>query len=282
MTAQTMTTSTGAGTEPEAFTWAETGNVMRSEWTKIRSVRSTMWTLVSAVVLMLGVSALLSALIAAHWDELSAEDIVAFDATEISLAGLVLAQLSIVVLGVMTMSGEYRTGMIRTTLMALPRRWELLIAKGVVFTALTFVVGLTASFGSFFLGQALLSSQDVEASLSDPGVLRAVFGSALFLSVTGLFGLAMGTLLRHTAGAITAMVGLLFIIPTILTMLPGAWADKVQKYYLPSDQIVSTNNVNDGTGLDHPLGPWAGFGMYCLQIAVVLVLAGLTLHRRDA
>ncbi len=203
---------------------------VRSEFTKIRSVRSTYWTLLALVVACVGIGALFS------WGQTQrllrfeqgttlrggkvppgfaaniANDIRS-QAASVSLFGLLIGQLIIIVLGALVITSEYSTGMIRTSLTTMPRRATLFAAKGVVFGLVALVVGLVTSFLAFFAGQAILSSQHVSTTLGHPDVLRTVIGGGLFLAVCGLLSFGLGAMLRHTAGAIAAGIGLMFDEP---------------------------------------------------------------------
>ncbi len=169
-------------------------DLARSEWTKLRSVRSTMWTLIVTVVLGLGVSAIATAETRSHWSTMSVQSIQSFDPTALSLIGVFIAEFAIGVLGVLVMSAEYSTGTIRAVFSAAPRRNRVLLAKILVFTTLAVVVAEFVSFMSFFLGQALLSSPAVHATLSTPGALRAVVGCGLYVATLGLLGLGIATI----------------------------------------------------------------------------------------
>jgi ABC-type transport system involved in multi-copper enzyme maturation permease subunit len=259
------------------MTGSTTVNLLRSEWTKLRSLRSTVWTLLATVVIMIGFGVLLG-VVAVNSGEVAAEiGGNAAVAAELPMAGVLFAQLSMAVLGVLVISGEYRTGMIRTTFAAVPRRARLLSAKAAVFTAVALVTGLVASFGAFLAGQAVMAGEGLDASLGDPGVLRMVVGVALYLTVCGLLGLALGTLLRHAAGAIVTVVALLFVVPPLLRLLPGRWGDAVADHFLTNagERILV---VAPEAG---ELSPWAGFGVYCLWAAVLVAAALLLLRRRD-
>jgi len=197
---------------------ASFGGALRSELTKIRSVRSTYWTLAAMVIITIGISALLSwgriqdyasqpAFVQAHMAvEIRAR------ATEFSMFGLILGQLVIAVLGALTITAEYSTGMIRTSLTVMPRRETVYMAKALVFTVIALVAGLVTSFGSYFIGQAIFATHHLNSSIGQPGVLRAVIGGGLFLGACGLLSFGIGALLRHTAGAITTSVALLFVV----------------------------------------------------------------------
>jgi len=204
---------------------------LRSEFTKIRSVRSTYWTLLVLLAVSIGIGAAISAATAANWSHTTAQDRATFDATQASIAGLFyLGQLVIVVLGAMVITAEYSTGMIRTSLTAMPRRATMYIAKAAVFAVVALVVTLAAAFISFFLGQSLLASTHESATLSQPGVLRAVVGSALYVTLVGLFAFAAGAIFRHTAATITSIIGLLFVIPILAHLLPSSWYDDLARW----------------------------------------------------
>ena len=183
---------------------------MLSEWTKFRSLRSTVYTLLIAVVFMIGLGALITAITANQPGGLEPGQ----SAISTSLSGIFFAQLAIGVLGVLLITGEYSTGMIRSSLTVVPRRLPMLWGKMAVFAGVVFLTMLVASFAAFFVGQALLSGQHLDASLSDPGALRAVVGAALYVTVAGITALALGALLRNTAAAITTFVAVFFVIPT--------------------------------------------------------------------
>jgi ABC-2 type transport system permease protein len=245
--------------------------LLRSEWTKIYSVRSTVWTLLTAVVVMLGLGAIISGATAGLGDRAALTD-----PTTVSLAGAPFAAVVVASLGVLLISGEYRTGMIRTTLVAVPRRLRMLAAKTAVFAAVAFGVSLVMSFASFFVGQALLGEK--ATALDAPGVLRSVVGCALYIAAGGLFGLALGTLVRHTAGGIVAVVLLTLVLPQMTALLPGGWGATVRMYFTTNaGQQILRPHAEAGQ-----LDPWAGFGVYCAWIAITLLAAAVLLRRRDA
>jgi len=250
----------------------------RAEWTKMRSVRSTTWTLLVAIGLAIGFSALVGATQVNSWDTLDPAERARFDPTSFSLSGLFLAQLAIGVLGVLMVTSEYATGQIRATLAATPQRLTVLAAKATSFVGVVFVVGLVMSFGAFGVGQAVLSSGGIEASLNDPGALRAVIGGALYLAAVGVLGLGLGTIIRRTAGAITAFVGLLMILPVVTMFLPASWNENVAKYFPARAGMAVFNVVPDPTSLS----PWTGFAVLLAYAAVALLAGGLLLARHDA
>lgn len=260
------------------------GDVLRSEWTKLRSVRSTYWTLLAAVVVTVGISALVCSIYASQYSTMSASDRAFFDPTSFSLNGVFLAQFAIGVLGVLIITGEYSTGAIRSTLAAVPQRRTVLAAKATVFTAVTLVVGLVSCFAAFLVGQAILSTQGIQAHLGDPGVLRAVAGSGIYLAVLGLFALGVGTLIRRSAGAISALFGVILVLPVLVQTLPSSWSNVIAKY-LPSNAgqaIAQTVQAGPHSPGGEMLSPWVGMGVFCLYAAVALAFAAVVLRRRDA
>jgi ABC-2 type transport system permease protein len=264
---------------PPAAGKAGFADALRSEFTKIRSTRSTYWTLLALVVVTVGIGALATAGTASHPQGL---DRATFDATQQSLAGLYVGQLVIAVLGALTITAEYSTGMIRTSLAVQPRRGVLFAAKAVVFAVISLVTGLVACFASFFLGQAILSGHHLSVTLGDPNVLRAVIGGALFLTACGMLAYGLGAILRHTAGAITAAIGLLFVLSILVGFLPHSWQIHVDKWTpaISGAQIWTTKaGSGGGPGL---FSAWPGFAVLAGYAAVAIV-AGLILFRtRDA
>jgi ABC-type transport system involved in multi-copper enzyme maturation permease subunit len=258
--------------------WATFGNVLRSELTKLRSVRSTYWTLFAAVVFTVGLSAIGALVVSGNYAHFNAHEKADFNPTQLSLGGVNLAQIAIGVLGVLVITSEYGTGMIRATLAAVPERRMLLAAKAMVFALTALVVGLVASFIAYFLGQAILSSQHIQSSIGDPEVFRAVVGGGLYLAAIGLLGLGLGAIIRASAGAISALFGILFVLPIISALLPQSWQDTINPY-LPFEagrQIMAVKHD------PNVLGSWAGYGVFCLYAAVALGLAAFLINRRDA
>jgi hypothetical protein len=253
---------------------ATVANAMVSEWTKIRSLRSTLYTLTATVVLVVGLSALMSYEGAVNYSPLSGP----WDPTSTSLASLIAGQLTIAVLGVLVMTGEFSTGMIRTTLAAVPRRGRLLFAKAAVFSAVTVLVGEAVSWAAFFVGQMMISGHMPTAQLSDPNVVRAVFGGGLYLALVGLMAVAIGTLVRHTAGAITTVIGILFVLPGVLQALPASWRNPVEEYWPTKAGAQITAVMRE----PHALTAWWGFGELALFVAVLFAFAYFALQRRDA
>jgi ABC-2 type transport system permease protein len=277
-----MTTTQIAPAARQRMLPPETGragfaDALRSEFTKIRSTRSTYWTLFALIVVCIGIGALASAGTASHPNGVSRAG---FDATQQSLAGLYVGQLVIAALGALTITSEYATGMIRTSLAVQPRRGVVFAAKGVVFAVVTLITGLIASFGSFFVGQAILSPHHLSATLGQPNVLRAVIGGALFLTACGMLAYGLGAILRHTAAAISAAIGLLFVLTVLVQFLPSSWQNSLDKWMpaLAGSQVWATK-VTEGA---HQFPAWGGFAVLAGWAAVAIV-AGLVLFRtRDA
>jgi ABC-type transport system involved in multi-copper enzyme maturation permease subunit len=255
---------------------------MRAEWTKIRSVRSTVWTLLIFVVVCIGLTALITWLTASHWTgphAASRDASVISDPVSFILGtGVGLGQLAIAVLGVLVMTTEYSTGVIRASLLAVPRRLPMLAAKAVVFAILLIVVTEIVAFCSFFVGSAILHAH-VPVSLGDSGVARAVLGAGLYLTVLGLFALAIGTMIRHTAGAIATAIGVVFVLPILSGLLPGNWGAHINAY-LPEQAGTLITHTHEQSG--DLLSPWQGFGVLCIWTALLLAVAAYLLHRRDA
>jgi ABC-type transport system involved in multi-copper enzyme maturation permease subunit len=249
---------------------------LRSEFTKIRSVRSTYWTLLAMFVVVVGFGALASAG-AAHGPHGPY-----FDPTRQSLAGLYIGQLIIGVLGVLVISSEYSTGMIRTTLTTNPHRGVMIAAKGIVFTVVALITSLITAFAAFFLGQALMSSDHISTTIGSPNVLRAVIGGALFLTACGVLAFGLGLLIRHSAGGIGAVVGLLFVVTILVNFLPQSWQNHVDKWIpaLAGGQLwMTTPNPPGNTPM---YGPWPSFAILCGYAAIAVAAAVILFRRRDA
>jgi ABC-type transport system involved in multi-copper enzyme maturation permease subunit len=253
-------------------------HVVRSEWTKLWSLRSTRWSLAVAVIAMAGLGILISAVRMNQWNSISPSDRATFNPVDISVGGWHLAQLAIGVLGVLVISGEYTTGSIRSTLAAVPRRLPVLWAKAGVFAAVTFALMLPSALIAFFASQAILAEHHVQTTIGAPHVARAVIGAALFLAATGLMGLALGALVRSTAGGIATYAGLMFVLPGLNALLPSNWSNAIDPYLPLSAGSAITNLHSDSSSLS----PWAGFGVFCAYVLVVGAVAAYLLVRRDA
>jgi ABC-2 type transport system permease protein len=253
--------------------------VLRSEWTKLWTLRSTRWSFVAAVIAMGALGPLVAAVQMSRWTDLEAHERAVYDSIDTGVGGYHLAQLAVGVLGVLVISGEYSTGMIRSSLVAVPRRLPVLWAKLGVFGAATFGLMLAASFVSFFAVQAIVRQRHVQHGLGDPHALRAVVGTALFLTVLGALAVGLGALVRSTAGGIALFVFLLFVLPGITGILPASVADSVNPYLpLNAGFAVTTSTFENS----HHLAPWAGFALFCSYAAVALGAAAMALLRRDA
>jgi ABC-2 type transport system permease protein len=254
--------------------------VARAEWTKLWSLRSTRWSLLAAVLAMVALAIIISAVQMGRWGMMSAVDRARYDSIDNGVGGYHLAQLAIGVLGVLVVSGEYSTGMVRSSLMAVPRRLPVLWAKLAVFCSTTFVLMLVSSFVAFFAVQAIVTSHHVQHSIGDPHALRAVVGTALFLTVLGALGVGLGALVRNTAGGIAAFVGLMFVLPGVTALLPASVGNSIDPY-LPVNAgfTVATSTFDQGS---HHLSPWGGFAVFCLYAVVILAAGAFQLTRRDA
>ncbi len=251
-------------------------SVIRSEWIKFRSLRSSWISMAAAVVAIIGIGLLVSYFTKTHWSSMGPGERARFNAVDRSLVGVNLAQLIIGVMGVLYVSGEYGTGMIRSTLSAVPTRIPVIAAKSVVFAIATFCSTAVATVIAFTAGQALLGPHGVGWGAA--GAVRAVIGAALYLTLVGLFGLVFGFLVRSTAGGIGTLVGVLLVLPGIFAALPASWNNAVGPY-LPSNAGGSLWSLVS----DHKtLPPLTGFAVFCAWVAAGLVASGFSLLRRDA
>ena len=251
-------------------------NVLWSEWTKLRSVRSTRWSLLAAIGFTIGIGVLACAVVSHHWPDVSAQDRADFHALEPNLAGVQLAQLALGVLGVLVITAEYSTGMIRATMIAVPRRLAVLWGKAIVYGLVTLVLMLPAVLIAFAVGQWIFSGRHIGVSFTDPGVARAVLGSALYLTVVGLFGFGLGAIVRNTAGGIASFAGIMFVLPPLMNVFPASWNDAASPY-LPlaaGEAILSTSPGNH-------LSPWVGLALFAGYAAAAIAIAAVLLVRRD-
>jgi len=284
MSVTPVTTDSVASTDqPWQGRRAGFGHDMLAEWTKIRSVRSTLWTLIIAIIVIVGFTALISWVVVANWNgpHAAARDARAIsDPTSIIYGvAIYLGQLAFAVLGVLVVTTEYSTGVIRASLLAVPKRYTMLAAKVVVFTLVMLVLAEIISFGSFFVG-ALILHNHVSVSLSDHDVLRATFGAGLYLVGFGLFALAIGVLIRHTAGAISVAVAVAFVLPILTGLLPDTSFFNHLNAYLP-EQAGSQIYLVRPTGIPL-LSAWQGLGVLAIYIVVLLGIGAYLFDRRDA
>lgn len=252
--------------------------LVRSEWIKLRSLRSSKWTLAAMVVVTVGLGALFSALMAAHWDHASASDKATWDPTNESLAGAAFGQLAVAVFGVLAITAEYASGTIRSSVAAVPRRTPLVVAKALVYGGVALTVGEVISFASYFIGQALYSGHMPISHIGDPGVIRAITLTGGYFAIVSLIALGIGLALRHTAGAITSLVALLIVLPSIIAALPSGAQNALERFMPEQIAASSTGAVLPEA---HYFGPWTGLSMLFLYAAVAMGLGTWRFLRRD-
>jgi ABC-2 type transport system permease protein len=272
-----MTTTT----LPPATGRAGLGGQLLSAWTKIRSVRSTVWSLVAMAGIALGLMSLIAWGVMHRWSRLDPPERVNFTRNPLDIIlgrPVFVGTLVVAVLGVMAISSEYTTGMIRSTLQAQPRRLTVFAAKIVVVAALMLVVGEVLSFAAFFLGRQLIAGH-IPVDLGDPGVTRAVVGGGLYIAVLSLFALAFGTLIRHTAGAITTVLGLVLIVSSLTRLLPDSWGQHINAY-MPTNAGLLILQPHQAP--DDLLSPWQGLAVFTGWTVLLLIVAAVFLRRRDA
>jgi len=291
---------TAIATQPTAPLGVTQSRAVVSEWIKFRSLRSTWWSIGIALLISVGLGILFSDL---RGNDIATHGGFEPDQTELSLRGFYLAQLAIGVLGVLYITGEYSTGMIRATLSAVPKRIPVWVAKIAIFAVTIFVITLVAAFVAFLGGQAVLSGFHVHGTflngpkggigfsadpagawhslgvpLSHPGSVRAIFGAALYMVGIGLLGLGCGFIIRNTGGAIAALFGLVLVLPLLAQALPSSLQQHVSKY-LPL--MAGTAGMNTQSNTDQ-LSPWAGLGVFALYVVAALGIGLYVLRRRDA
>jgi len=253
-------------------------DVLASEWIKLRSLRSTYLVLLFAAVAAMGIGYLVAHADATHWPTMSAAARAAFDPVDDTFSGLGLAQLAFGALGVLAISSEYTTGLIRTTFAAVPRRRAVIAAKAAVVGVVTLLAGELIAFATFFTGQWALSAQHLDVTLAHPGALRGVLAAGFYLAVTAWVGIGLGAVIRHTAGAITAMVGVVFLLPTVIGALPTPWDTRIGRFTMnqAAQQMIA----------QHPHAGYFSAGPSFLIVAayaaVALAAAAVVITRRDA
>jgi hypothetical protein len=252
--------------------------VLLSEWTKLRSVRSTAWSLAAGFLLTIAFPIIFALVTRTHWSSMSPGDRAGRHPLDIALAGVNVAQLAIAVLGVLLISAEYSTGSIRSTLTAVPRRLPVLWAKLIDYAVLSFVLMVPAVLVSFFASQAIVDTiRPLRISFSDPGVARAMLGGALYVVLVGIFALAIGAIVRNTAGGIAAFAAIFFVLPPLMFTLPTSWNNAISQY-LPSEagrQVFALHHAA------HTLTPLTGGLVLAAYCAVAIVIAAVLLARRD-
>jgi ABC-2 type transport system permease protein len=252
--------------------------VVLSEWTKLRSLRSTRWSLLAAILLTIGLPLLFAAVTSSHWGSMSPHERADRHPLDIALAGVNVSQLAVAVLGVLVITGEYATGMIRASFTAVPTRLPVLWAKTGVFAAVSFLLMVPPVLIAFFASQAILSRHHIlQISFSHAGVARSVIGGALYLMLVGIFALALGAIVRNTAGGIATFAGIFFVLPPLMNVLPTSWNNAISQY-LPSDAGRQIFSLTHGS---HSLAPWPGVALFAGYCALALAIAVVLLVRRD-
>ena len=252
--------------------------VLRSEWIKLWSLRSTRWSLALGMLgLLLGI--VVAAFDMGRWSSLPLATRQHYTSVDTSLIGWHLSELAIGVLGVLVICGEYSTGMIRSTFMAVPTRLPVLWAKVIVFASVTFVLSLPMTFIGFFGAAAVMTQHHVNPSLATPGALRCVIAIPLFLTVLAVLTVALGALVRNIAGGIAIFAGIIFVIPGLVGVLSVSLRNSINPY-LPSNAASAFFTAKPDPA-DHLLTPWAGFGVFCAYAAVLLAAAAILLVKRD-
>jgi ABC-2 type transport system permease protein len=257
------------------------GDALAAEWTKVRSLASTGWLLLAAVVLTVAVSAAVAAAVTCP------AGTCAEDPAKISLTGIYLGQAVVAILAVLMISSEYSTGMIRVTLAAMPRRTAVLAAKAAILTGLVLAAGVIAVLACVLAGQVILRGHGIDPahgypslSLGSASVLRAVAGSVLYLALIGLLSLGTATAVRDSATAIGVVLGLLYLFPIVGVVLGGSQLSRLVQQIGPMTAGLA---IQATTGLpDLPISPWAGLGVLAAWATAALLAGGLLLCRRDA
>ena len=259
--------------------------LVRSEWTKFWSIRSTVATLAAAVLVMVGTGALLSLAISSSLAEPASDggdvtlETMGLGDTVVSLLGVTFAQLVVVAVGVLTVTGEFTTGTLRTTFAADPRRLPTLAAKAVVLAAVVAVTSAVAVLLSFLLGEPLLAGQGADRSLGDPGVVGALAGTVAMLVGVALAGLGLGAVMRSAAGAISTMVALLLVVPTLLVFVPDSWGGEAIRRFSFSGTAEPFTGLAGEPGA---LAPWQGALAFAAWVLAFLAAGAVALRRRDA
>jgi ABC-2 type transport system permease protein len=252
--------------------------VALSEWTKLHSLRSTRWSLLVAIVLTIGLPCLFAAIVGSHWAHMAPRERADRHPLDVALAGVNLAQLAVAVLGVLVITGEYSTGMIRASFTAVPKRLPVLWGKIGVYALVAFVLALPSVVIAFFASQAILERHHIlQISFSHPGVARALIGGAVYLMLLGVFALGIGAIVRNTAGGIAAFAAIFFVIPPLLNILPTSWNNAISPY-LPSEAGRQIFSLTQGA---HSLSPAAGGALFAGYCAAALAIAAVLLVTRD-
>jgi ABC-2 type transport system permease protein len=248
--------------------------VAQMKWQKLRTIRSTWYIVAVFAASMIGLAVLV--LNHENYAQMSAADRASFDPTHDCFIGLVLGQLLLGVLGVLAVTTEFSSGMIRATFAAVPRRPLVLAAKAAVLGAVTLAAGEISAFAAFLAGEAVLKAPAPHATLGQPGVLRAVLMAGAYPALIALISLGIGAIVRHTAGAICALVGVLFVLP-LLFVSPSL--QNAAQNFLPHPMANSLTAVKP---VPHTLPPGLTFGLLCAYALVALAAGAWALARRDA
>jgi ABC-2 type transport system permease protein len=251
--------------------------VVLSEWTKFRSLRSTRYTLLTTVVLIIGLAVASAVAVLTQWSTTTAADKATFEPLQVSVVGAAIGVMVIGVLGVLMMTSEFSTGLVSSTFAAVPRRLPVLWAKAAVYSVIALTVTVPAMLVAFFASQAILSSSNLQTDLGHTGVARAVLGAALYLTVTGLLGLGLGGILRSTAAAVTTLTGLLFVLPLLVTILPAGLSHTISPY-LPGNAGRAILSIAPQA---HELSPWVGLGVFAAYAFAAMAGAAILLVKRD-
>ncbi len=251
--------------------------VFRSEWTKLYSLRSTRYSLLATAILTIGFGIIASAANASRWSSMTAADRASFDPLDTSLLGARFGVLAIGVLGVLLITGEYTTGMIRSTMTAVPKRLPVLWAKTGVYALVALAITIPAAFIAFFAGQAILSGKHIQIAFMHAGVPVAVLGAGGYLTLVGLFALGLGAIMRNTAAGIATFAGLMFVLPPLIGILPSSISDSIDPY-LPSNAGQAMMQIGHHA---HALSPGAGLAVFAGYVVAVIAGGAVLLLRRD-
>jgi ABC-2 type transport system permease protein len=270
--------STVTATRPAPAGKLSSGGILRSEWIKLRSLRSTVWSYTIVIIVSLGMAALMSSTVQASPDGTFFADGATLIA-QASTFGIVFGQLVVAVLGVLVISGEYTTGMIRSTLTAVPGRLSALWAKAAVLFAATLTVGLISTFGAFLIAAPILADKGVTAHLLDDGVIIALVGGALYLATVSVVALGLGAMLRSSAGGVAAALGLILLLPVVLQLIPAQWATDALPYAIST---AGMNMFSMTSFSSEPIDNLKDVLIVLGWMAVSLGGAAVLLKRRDA
>jgi hypothetical protein len=251
-----------------------------SEWTKLRSVRSTRWSLFAGTLLTIGFPLLFATITSSRWPHMNAHERAdrLSHPLEVALAGVNVSQLALGVLGVLVITAEYSTGMIRASFTAVPKRLPVLWAKAGVFAGVSFALMLPSVVIAFFASRAILASDHIgQLSFWHAGVARTVVGGAVYLTLIGVFALGLGAIVRNTAGGIATFAAIMFVIPPLMNILPSSWNNAISPY-LPSNAARAIFQFTHGSD---SLAPGTGLLLFCGYLALTIAIAAVLLVRRD-